>query len=221
MKRLRVLIPAIIVGAGLALVPVAAFAHSISSVQGTVTCAGHYSITATGDVYYPVDLLVDLGGVQIADQAENADTSVRVFGPFTGIGAHVGEAISAAPSDGGHKANGFLTLLGPAVCSTPTPTPTPTPTATPTPTPTATPTPTPTATPTPTTTPTPTITPTATPSATPTPKKHTPTPALVNSTNTPAPPNTGTGPGIWIGLILVLMGLATLFVARNRRYGKA
>jgi hypothetical protein len=132
---MRRLITAIIVGAGLALIPIAAFAHSVATVQGTVNCSGGYSITATGDVYGTTNLVVDLGGTTISDaptgqSGPNGDSNV--YGPFTGSGATAGEAISAEPSDGGPGANGVL-VASPAVCPTPTPTPTATPPPTPTP----------------------------------------------------------------------------------------
>ena len=123
---------AILVGAGLAAIPLAVFAHSVSSVQGTVSCSGGYSITATGDVYGGVHLIVDLDGTTIENVAETGTSSVQTFGPFTGSGAHAGETISAEPSDGGAGANGVL-VASPTVCPTPTPTPTATPSTTPTP----------------------------------------------------------------------------------------
>lgn len=108
-------------GAGLALTPLAVSAHDISTVAGTVNCSGDYSITATGDVYGGVSLIVDLGGTTIEDIAENGTSNAsQVFGPFTGTGATAGEAISAAPNDGGSGANGEL-VADPESCVTPLP----------------------------------------------------------------------------------------------------
>jgi hypothetical protein len=115
-------VAALAIGGGGALLfgGVTAFAHDVSSVAGTVNCAGDYSITVTGDVYDPVLLVVTLGSGTTGNVFDgktgqtatvSPDATYPSTGSFTGAGATVGEAITAYPNDGGARASG--TLAGP------------------------------------------------------------------------------------------------------------
>ena len=128
---------ALIVG-GLAFVsaPLIASAHEIVSITGTVDCQGNYSISPVGNVFGNTDLVVQLGGVTISDAvtgqtSSNGNDPNATYGPFTGTGATVGEAIASYPSDNTDAGSTGVLVLSVESCSTPTATPTPSiPTAT-------------------------------------------------------------------------------------------
>ena len=111
---------ALAIGGGGALLfgGVTAFAHDVTSIAGTVTCAGVYSISVTGDVYTGANLVVTLGSgptgnVSDAVTGQTAGgPSLSPYGPFTGSGATVGEAITAYPSDNSSNV-ASNTLVGP------------------------------------------------------------------------------------------------------------
>jgi hypothetical protein len=115
---------ALIIG-GLAIIgtPLVASAHTISNIVGTVDCQGDYSITATGDVYGGHRLEVTLGGNSIVDKAEYGSKASQDFGPFTGTGGSVGEAITSFTEfhngtvEQGTAATGELTLAEGLDCS--------------------------------------------------------------------------------------------------------
>ena len=126
-----------LIGAG-AFVATAAVvsAHAIATVYGVVDCQGDYSITATGDVYGSVHLVVKLDGTIISDAVTGQSGPGNAFyGPFTGTGASPGESIAAYASDTHAGATGVLVLNSDG-CSTPSPTPTATPSDSPSPSPT-------------------------------------------------------------------------------------
>lgn len=119
MKRTKRLIAALAACLVVGLAAGPALAHNAVTVGGTVDCQGNYSITGTADVWGGVHLIVDLGGSNVYNQADNgSDHSVKPFGPITGSGGSAGEAIHAYTSDNSGGATGTL-VAQPSDCTPP------------------------------------------------------------------------------------------------------
>lgn len=112
------------VGAFLAFAP-SAFAHNVQSVQGTVDCAGHYTITGSADWYGGHWLKVSLGGNVVLLNQDNSENSSSKPFSVSGKGGTKGESITTETlnPNQSHESTGpsaVLTRVG-GPCSPPPP----------------------------------------------------------------------------------------------------